>query len=195
MYCLARMPASGGVIFAYFPQNPGRPRPTGLSFACDHYGGMTEPPPPHPPQSRRHGHRGAVGRQSFASDDRGTAMIETALLLPLFLTLLLGILIYGQYFLLAHSVQQAANDGARAAIAGLDAADRRTIAVRAVDRSMAGVGDYGADRRDILVSETADSVTVALAFHVPEGSILRSSFVPAPGPVIRAAATFELAAE
>ena len=131
----------------------------------------------------------------LARDRRGTAMIETALLLPLFLMLLLGILIYGQYFLLAHSVQQAANDGARAAITGLDAADRRAVAIRAIDRSMHGVGGYRSELRSVLVSENAQAVTVDLAYHVPEGHLLRSTLVPTPGDIIRASATFELPAE
>lgn len=128
----------------------------------------------------------------LAGNRRGTAMIETALLLPLFLMLLLGILIYGQYFLLAHSVQQAANDGARAAITGLDAADRRAVAIRAVDRSMGGIGGYRSELRSVLVSETGEAVTVDLAYLVPEGNLLRATLVPTPAEVIRARATFEL---
>ena len=122
-------------------------------------------------------------------------MIETALLLPLFLMLLLGILIYGQYFMLAHSVQQAANDGARAAITGLDVADRRAVAVRAIDRSMHGVGGYRAELRDVAVSETVDTITIDLTYRVPESSLLRNSLVPSPGDEIRASATFELPAD
>ncbi len=132
---------------------------------------------------------------SLPHDTRGTAIIEMALLLPLFLMLLLGILIYGQYFLLAHSVQQAANDGARAAITGLDAADRRAVAIRAVDRSMGGVGGYRSELRDIRVSETGEAVTVDLAYRVPEGNLLRSTLVPTPAEIIRARATFELPAD
>ncbi|WP_256837907.1 TadE/TadG family type IV pilus assembly protein [Sphingopyxis sp. KK2] len=132
---------------------------------------------------------------SLPQDMRGTAMIEMALLLPLFLMLLLGILIYGQYFLLAHSVQQAANDGARAAITGLDAADRRAVAIRAVDRSMGGIGGYRSELRSVLVSETREAVTVDLAYRVPEGNLLRSTLVPTPAEVIRARATFELPAD
>lgn len=131
----------------------------------------------------------------FARDTRGTAMIEMALLLPLFLMLLLGIMIYGQYFLLAHSVQQAANDGARAAITGLDAADRRAVAIRAVDRSMGGIGGYRSELRSVLVSETSEAVTVDLSYRVPEGNLLRSTLVPTPAEVIRARATFELPAD
>lgn len=132
---------------------------------------------------------------AFWPCEHGTAMIETALLLPLFLMLLLGIMIYGQYFMLAHSVQQAANDGARAAITGLDAADRRAVAVRAVDRSMHGVGGYRSELRDVTVSETIDAITVDLTYRVPETSLLHNSLVPSPGDVIRASATFELPAE
>jgi len=138
---------------------------------------------------------GLRGVIALRNSTRGTAMIETALLLPLFLMLLLGIMIYGQYFMLAHSVQQAANDGARASITGLDAADRRAVAIRAIDRSMHGVGGYRIELRDIAVSETADAITVDLTYRVPEGSLLRNALVPSPGEVIRASATFELPTE
>ncbi len=125
---------------------------------------------------------------ALAREERGAAIVEMALVLPLFLALLMGVLVYGQYFMLAHSVQQSANDGARAAIVGLDAADRRAVATRAVGRSLHGV----AGTHSVTVSETSEAVTVAVAFTVPRDSILRSSFVPSPGEVIRARATFEL---
>jgi len=136
----------------------------------------------------------AIGRR-LARNARGAAMVEMALVLPIFLVLLMGILVYGQYFMLAHSVQQAANDGARAAITGLDAADRLAVATRAVDRSLAGVRGVSPATRSVAVSETTEAVTVAVTFTVPEGAFIRSSFVPSPGDVIRADATFELPAE
>lgn len=120
--------------------------------------------------------------------ERGAAIIEMALVLPLFLALLMGVLVYGQYFMLAHSVQQAANDGARASIAGLDTADRSAVATRTVGRSLQAVGGT----HSVTVSETTEAVTVAVTFTAPQNSILRSSFVPSPGTVIRARATFEL---
>lgn len=128
----------------------------------------------------------------LARNESAAAIVEMALVLPLFLALALGILIYGQYFLLAHNVQQAANDGARAAIVGLDTADRRAIAVRAVDRSMASIGGFTPATRTVGVSETTEAVTVAVTYTVPPTSFLRSSFVPSPGNMIRASATFEL---
>ena len=125
---------------------------------------------------------------TLARGERGAAIVEMALVLPLLLALLMGMLVYGQYFMLAHSVQQAANDGARASIVGLDAADRSAVASRAVGRSLQAVD--GA--HSVAVSETSEAITVAVTFTVPQDSLLRSSFVPSPGNVIRARATFEL---
>lgn len=137
---------------------------------------------------RRFARKLAVAAARLARGERGAAIVEMALVLPLFLALLMGVLVYGQYFMLAHSVQQAANDGARAAIVGLDAADRRGVAARAVARSLQAVtGTHTA-----TVSETTDAVTVAVSFTPPSDSLLRSSFIPSPGKVIRASATFEL---
>jgi Flp pilus assembly protein TadG len=90
--------------------------------------------------------------------------------------------------MLAHSVQQAANDGARAAIVGLDAADRSAVATRAVARSLQAVS--GA--HSVAVSETSEAITVAVTFTAPPDSFLRSSLVPSPTNVIRSRATFEL---
>ena len=125
---------------------------------------------------------------TLARGERGAAIVEMALVLPLLLALLMGILVYGQYFMLAHNVQQAANDGARASIIGLDAADRSAVASRAVGRSLQAVDGTHA----VAVSETAEAITVAVTFNVPQDSLLRSSFVPSPGNVIHARATFEL---
>ncbi|OHD06703.1 TadE/TadG family type IV pilus assembly protein [Sphingopyxis sp. RIFCSPHIGHO2_12_FULL_65_19] len=136
----------------------------------------------------RHARQLALTGATLARGERGAAIVEMALVLPLLLALLMGILTYGQYFMLAHNVQQAANDGARASIIGLDAADRRAVAGRAVARSLQAID--GA--HSIAVSETAEAITVAVAFTVPQDSFLRSGFVPSPSNVIRAEATFEL---
>lgn len=125
---------------------------------------------------------------TLARGERGAAIVEMALVLPLLLALLMGILVYGQYFMLAHSVQQAANDGARASIVGLDPADRSAVASRAVARSLQAVSGT----HSVAVSETTEAITVAVTFTAPQGGFLRSSFVPSPGNVIRARATFEL---
>ena len=130
--------------------------------------------------------------RNLARNECAAAIVEMALVLPLLLTLMIGIMVYGQYFLLAHGVQQAANDGARAAIVGLDVADRQAIATRAVNRSLQNIGGAVAASRSVAVSETSEAVTVAVDYTVPAGTFPRAPFVPLPGDTIHASATFEL---
>ncbi len=69
-----------------------------------------------------------IASRRFAKDDTATSAIEFALLSPLFLFLLLGMVAYGIYFGAAHSIQQIAADAARVAIAGVDQSERQTLA-------------------------------------------------------------------
>src|SRR3546814_21128074 len=96
--------------------------------------------------------------------------------------------------MLAHRVHQAANDAARAAITGLDADDRRGIAIRAVDRSLASVAGVSSDTRSVAVSETSAATTVAVAFTMPAADFRRSSLVPSPSTGIEPREPFELPA-
>lgn len=125
-------------------------------------------------------------------DCRGTPIIEMALLLPLMLMLMMGIVVYGQYFLIAHSVQQAVNDGGRAALVGLNAEERQSIALRTIDRDLGTLRDFDRQRRTILVEESGREMTVHLAYTLPKDSFLRTSLVPVPSDIIRSVATFEL---
>jgi Flp pilus assembly protein TadG len=63
----------------------------------------------------------------LVSERRGTAIIEFAILLPVLISLLMGIVCYGLYFGAAHSVQQLAADAARHSIAGATLTERRTM--------------------------------------------------------------------
>ncbi|WP_020177547.1 TadE/TadG family type IV pilus assembly protein [Methylopila sp. M107] len=71
-----------------------------------------------------------TGRVSprFASDARGATAVEFALLAPVLVMVLVGVLTYGLYFGAANSIQQLAADAARASIAGLNDEERATIA-------------------------------------------------------------------
>ena len=53
--------------------------------------------------------------KGFARSKRGGAALEFAIVAPVLMMLLLGIFVYGGYFLVAHTTQQLANDAARAA--------------------------------------------------------------------------------
>lgn len=63
----------------------------------------------------------------LGSDRKGTAIIEFAILLPVLVTILMGMICYGLYFGAAHSVQQLAADAARHSIAGETLAERQTM--------------------------------------------------------------------
>lgn len=67
-------------------------------------------------------------KRFFWRETDGTAAVEFALVLPIFLTLMLGILAYGIYFAAAHSTAQLAADAARASVAGLTDSERSSIA-------------------------------------------------------------------
>ncbi len=68
-------------------------------------------------------------------DARGTAAIEFAILTPVYLLMLAGMLAYGLYFGAAHAIQQLAADAARTAIAGRDQAERNSLVARFLERN------------------------------------------------------------
>jgi Flp pilus assembly protein TadG len=67
----------------------------------------------------------------------GVAAVEFSLIAPFLLAMLLGIMGFGSYLGYAHSLQTVASEAARAAVAGLDSAERVTIATAAAQRSIA----------------------------------------------------------
>lgn len=72
-------------------------------------------------------------------DRRGTAAIEFAILTPVFLLMMTGMLAYGLYFGAASTLQQMAADAARVAIAGITDAERDRLVERFLDTH---AGDY-----------------------------------------------------
>lgn len=66
-------------------------------------------------------------RSAWLSDTKGTSAIEFAILTPVFLLMLTGMMAYGIYFGAANSVQQLTADAARTAIAGLNEAERNQL--------------------------------------------------------------------
>ncbi|WP_029059048.1 TadE/TadG family type IV pilus assembly protein [Stappia stellulata] len=75
----------------------------------------------------------------FSADRGGVAAVEFAIVLPVFLVLMLGILAYGIYFGATHSLAQLAADAARASVAGLSDAERQRIVAAHIASAS---GDY-----------------------------------------------------
>ncbi len=117
-------------------------------------------------------------------DRRAAAIVEFALALPLLLVLIIGILAYGQYFLVAHEVQQAANDAARATIGGLNRAERATIARDSIAASArAGSLDPTVTRSE--VDESGNLLTVTVRHDASHIALLNSPILPVPDTLIQ----------
>jgi Flp pilus assembly protein TadG len=103
------------------------------------------------------GARGLAGRQD------GASAIEFAIVAPVFLLVVLGILVYGIYLGSAHSVEQLAADAARASIAGLTDAERIQIATQHVIRN---APDYPLLSADKVSVDAGASPTDPTQFRV-----------------------------
>ena len=75
-------------------------------------------------------------RWSCAPGERGAAAVEFALVVPLLLLLIFGIISYGMMLSFRQGLTQAASEGARAAAVTLVDADKRTAAAAAIDEVM-----------------------------------------------------------
>jgi Flp pilus assembly protein TadG len=117
---------------------------------------------------------------SLSHDRRGSVLVEAAFALPLLIGLLFGILIYGSWFMTAHSIQQAANDAARTALAGLDDTERRTLVDQAVTRSLAGSTLVDAHLLHVTTSMVGGYYSVRLTYDLQGDSLFAASPVPLP---------------
>lgn len=81
--------------------------------------------------------RTALGK--IRRDTSGAAAIEFAILTPVFLLLLTGMLAYGIYFGASLSLQQLAADAARTSIAGINVSERERLVQNFLDKN---AGEY-----------------------------------------------------
>ncbi|KLE35891.1 TadE/TadG family type IV pilus assembly protein [Aurantiacibacter luteus] len=114
------------------------------------------------------------------ADETGTALIEAAICIPLVITLMVGAMNYGMWFMAAHSVQQAANEAARASLAAIDEEDREAIVEYTIEE---GVLNAGAVRAEFVEWETSledNRFTVHVSYDIAHNPLLTSSLVPMP---------------
>src|SRR3546814_9881470 len=107
-------------------------------------------------------------KQTLKTDRRGAVIVEMALVLPLLVTLLLGLVCYGQYFLIAHSVQQIANDAARATIGGLTSDERSRLAVDAAAAAAAIHPEIDVEVIQVAVQEQHATIAVSVTVDAGE---------------------------
>jgi len=95
----------------------------------------------------------------------GVAAVEFAIVFPLLLFMLVGIIVYGGWFWLAHSVQSVAYEAARASLGGLDSAERRTLALDFVALRSNEIG-VPIDASTVQVNSDAQVVKVKINYDV-----------------------------
>lgn len=129
----------------------------------------------------------------YFQDRRGVSAVEFAILCPLFVGLLLGIATFGLHFGAANSVQQLCGDIARAAVAGVNEAERVAIAESFLEEN---VHKYILLDVERLALDVADSETEPQQFdvrieydasHLPTRAW--ADMFDRPPPVIRSVAT------
>ncbi|MET0545291.1 MAG: TadE/TadG family type IV pilus assembly protein [Caulobacterales bacterium] len=127
--------------------------------------------------------RHATDSAPLSKDRSGVAALEFALVAPIFIALLMGIVTYGSYFLTAHTIQQIANDSARASIAGMDDGERKTIVDATVDAEISSYPFLKGKIKGVDVNRTDATVSVRVTYDGAE-DIWTQLLVPAPSPTI-----------
>lgn len=130
--------------------------------------------------------------QRLASERRGAVLVEAAFTLPVLILLLLGVLTWGGWFMAAHSLQEVANDAARASVAGLDALERRQIVEATVAKSVLNTGTLDPDLVTVTTGVDGDFYRVTLTYDLSKSQIFQNSLVPLPGDTINRNAIVQL---
>jgi Flp pilus assembly protein TadG len=112
--------------------------------------------------------------------------VELALVSPILLSMLMGIIAFGDYFLTAHLIQQTANDAARAAIAGIDATERKKIATDTAKKLLDSTGVLKQAQGQVDASESDGIIIVSVRYDASSDPLLKLPFIPAPGQTLTA---------
>ena len=97
-------------------------------------------------------------------DERGDAVTETVLLVPVLMLLIMLVIQFGLWYHAQHLVQAAAQEGARAARAESATAEDGRVEADSFLRETAGQSVRGAD---IEAERTIDSATVSVVGEAP----------------------------
>jgi Flp pilus assembly protein TadG len=132
------------------------------------------------------------GRRAIA-ESRGNAAIEFALVAPVFLLFVMGIVSYGGYFWLAHNLQELANDSARAAVAGLTSDERTQLAQNAFDSEATHYGALTPTNAQVLYNGDSQAFTVSISYDASaSGFWIADGLIPMPSSTIVRSASIRL---
>lgn len=132
-----------------------------------------------------------LGRLSRSED--GLSAVEFAIIAPILLMLVFGIIIYSIYFAAFLGVRQAAAEGARAAMAGLSSSERTQLAT---DRATAVIAAYqpllgSTSQANVSASAQAGGLfKVSVTYDISNSPIMKyGGLLPMPGKTIKSDVT------
>jgi Flp pilus assembly protein TadG len=132
---------------------------------------------------------------AFWKGHSGNAAVEFAMVCPVFLVMLLGIMSYGGYFWMAHSLQELANDSARAALAGLTSDERQTLAQSTLASEIKSYGTLDPCAAIATYTGDAQGYTVSISYDASKSNGVfwaTADLVPMPSSTIVRSASIKL---
>lgn len=128
----------------------------------------------------------------FLACRRGATAVEFAMLAPVFLTLVFGIVVFGSYLTMVHGVQQLAAEAARSSIAGITDSERGSLATNYVAANAPTYPLIVANHLTVNAAPSAAdaNVYVVTVNYDASGTFIYSlPFVPSPpSTIVRSAA-------
>ena len=125
--------------------------------------------------------------------EEGAIALEFALLAPVLIVTMLGVMAYGGYFWTSHSVQQLANDAARAAVGGLTSTERASLAQQVVASESLNYSNLDPARAHVTLNDTTNQLTVQVAYDASGSPFWAASgLVPMPSTTVSRSATIQL---
>src|SRR5437870_4897222 len=91
---------------------------------------------------------------------RGATAVEFAMLAPVFLVLVFGIVVFGCYLTMVHGVQQLAAEAARSSIAGMSDSERNSLATSYVTANASTYPLLMANALSVNAAASADDANV-----------------------------------
>ncbi|WP_256805489.1 MULTISPECIES: TadE/TadG family type IV pilus assembly protein [unclassified Bradyrhizobium] len=127
----------------------------------------------------------------FLSNQSGASAVEFAILLPAFLTIIFGIVVFGSYLTMVHGVQQLAAEAARTSIAGLTNSERNNLATSYVTTNVAGYPLLEPAKVNVIAAPSGSDpnvYVVTVQYDASSNFIFTLPFTPPmPFPITRSA--------
>lgn len=128
----------------------------------------------------------------LSRDTRGSVLVEAAFALPLMIVILMAVVTYSFWMLAAQSLQQVANDAARAALGGLTATERQMLASHSVEDSLLQAASLKPQLVTTTVRESGGYFTVSLTYDGKDDPFFGTAIIPLPSTSISRSASIEI---